>query len=62
MKYTKNELARNREIEDIFYLFDTNKSGTLEIEEIEDMVRSFLAACLIWCIVEIHEFRVKGTE
>jgi hypothetical protein len=37
---TDSELARHREIENMFLLFDTNRSGTLEIDEISNMFRS----------------------
>ena len=32
------ELERNKEIENIFNLFDTDGSGTLEIDELEAVV------------------------
>ena len=37
-RYTQLELERNKEIEEIFYLFDTDRSGTLEINELGAVV------------------------
>lgn len=37
---TSSELLRQKEIEDIFYLFDTDRSGTLELSEIAKMFDS----------------------
>ena len=37
---TDSELLRHKEIEDMFLLFDSNRSGTLEINEISDMFKT----------------------
>ena len=37
---TDAELLRHKEIEDMFFLFDKNRSGTLEINELTDMFKS----------------------
>ena len=36
---TDSELARHKEIQDMFLLFDTNNSGTFEIDEIKNMFK-----------------------
>lgn len=40
-RYTDQEIRRNEEIENIFRLFDTDGSGSLEIDEIERVVSGF---------------------
>lgn len=37
---SESEIQRSKEIEDIFLLFDTNRSGTLEIGEISNMFKN----------------------
>ena len=36
--YTVSEIDRNREIEEIFKMFDSNSSGTIEIDELREVV------------------------
>jgi len=37
---TNSELVRHKEIEDMFNLFDTDNSGTFEINEIKHMFKN----------------------
>lgn len=37
---TDSELLRHKEIQDMFSLFDTNRSGTFEIDEIKYMFKN----------------------
>lgn len=36
-RFSQSELEKNKEIENIFYLFDSDKSGTLEMSELENV-------------------------